>query len=186
MWKDPIDPKLGPNPQLLKTVMPPKAAAAPAVLPVEKKEGAKVVYLTVPLVEGEVLKVSLNPTCRTDILVDAALQQLSREAAKRTTAVESSISSLKAAAGDRDSNGEVGDASTPPWLQDEALLARLKEIAKALATTASVNNVELVEVSNGAKTSLGGALLAQVASEILRPSGVYGICVVDGGSSVPV
>ena len=150
--------------------MPPKTAAVPAVEPVQKKEGAKVVYITIPLIgEGEV-RLGLNPTARTDIFIDSALTQFVNEFTKRTTATEATLAAAKAlaAAAVPAGEGAVPDAAV---VEAEELLRRLQTVTKALQS-ASVNNVELLEVVNGAKVPLA-SVLSQPASEIVRPSGVY-------------
>jgi len=144
--------------------MPPKAAATPAVAPVEKKEGAKVVYITHPVVGDEVIKVALNPSCRTDIMLNNAISLLAKEFSKRAMATEATLIAAKAAA------AASGDSTSAPDGETETLVARLKEVAKSL-TASSLQSIDLVETANGSKVVFGP--MAAQASEILRPAGVY-------------
>ena len=150
--------------------MPPKAAAAPAVAPVEKKEGAKVVYITHPVVGDESIKVALNPVCRTDIFLHNAISLLAKEFSKRATATEATLVAAKAVA------AASGDSTAAPDGETETLVARLKDTAKSLSATLGLQSFDLVETANDSKVVLGP--MSAQASEILRPAGVYKLDIV--------
>jgi len=149
--------------------MPPKAAAAPAVAPVEKKEGAKVVYITHPVVGDESIKVALNPVCRTDIFLHNAISLLAKEFSKRATATEATLVAAKAVA------AASGDSTAAPDGETETLVSRLKDTAKSLSTL-GLQSIDLVETANDSKVVLGP--MSAPASEILRPAGVYKLDIV--------
>jgi hypothetical protein len=143
--------------------MPPKAAVA-AVAPVEKRDGAKVAYVLLPLLGDDSVKVFLNTSCRADIFMDNALTTVAKEVSKRIVASESALAAAKALAAAQP-DGPSHDSSL---ISD--LLTRLKECSELLAS-ASVASMDLVEVSNSAKVVFED--MAGSASEVVGPSRVY-------------
>lgn len=139
--------------------MPPKAAAPPVAAAIEKKDGAKVVYITIPLIGDESVKISLNTTCRVDILIDCAIRKLTKQFADKIATAETELATA---------NGvESPVAETVNNIQ--TLLTRLREALGRLKEC-NVSCADLIE--NGVAVNLGNSL-PLTASEILRPSGVY-------------
>ena len=141
--------------------MPPKAAVA-AVAPVEKRDGAKVAYVLLPLLGDDSVQVVLNTSCRADLFIDNALTTVAKEVSKRIVASESALAAAKALA------AAQPDGPSLDSLSD--LLTRLKECSELLAS-ASVASMDLVEVSNSAKVVFED--MAGSASEVVGPSRVY-------------
>jgi len=141
--------------------MPPKAAVA-AVAPVEKRDGAKVAYVLLPLLGDDSVQVILNTSCRVDVFIDNALTTVAKEVSKRIVASETALAAAKVLA------AAQPDGPSLDSLSD--LLTRLKECSELLAS-ASVASMDLVEVSNSAKVVFED--MAGSASEVVGPSRVY-------------
>jgi len=156
--------------------MPPKAA--PVVAAPTSKEGGKIIYITCCLLDATELKVVLNPTCRLDILLDAAKKALLKEVVSLTASVNmtlqaSTVAVAAEAGGGGDGGGEEASGSAEEVVKAKALLARLQEMQSTLQST-TVNNMELQE-SGSANILNVKENLAKPASDILRPSGVFKI-----------
>jgi len=144
--------------------MPPKVAAAVVPAAIEKKDGAKVVYITLSSAPGSDVKIMLNTSCRTDVLVDAALRAMAKEVTARVSAGDVQLVTLKGAVAE-------GAEESPELVELTATLARLRQ-ALTILNSSNVNNLDLIEVSTGTAVSTSKALSDQ-ASTILRPSGIY-------------
>jgi len=152
--------------------MPPKAAAAPAVAPIEKKAGAKVARVQILVAGEESLSVTVNLSCRVDILVDYSLTHLTKQFSARLTLEEAALASAKAiAAAQTDSAAAAPDGTVVDISAKEALVERLKTVSTTLSK-ATVTTVELIEVASSARVTTSNSF-SSPASEIIRPSGIY-------------
>ena len=150
--------------------MPPKAAAVAVPAAIERKDGAKVVYVSIC---GEQdLMVALNPVCHLDILLDAAIKALSKNLSARQQKAEVQLQAL--------AGSVAGDAESPELPAVMAARERYRTAAAVLHNSATAASVTLIDAA-GSPIVLDGIILEGLASEVLRPSGQYKLATLGDG-----
>lgn len=114
---------------------------------------------------------ALNPSCRLDILFDAAIKALIKDVSARQQKAEVQLQGLAGSVG--------GDAETTQLDAIMAARERYRAVA-AILLSATAATVTLIDAT-GSPIALDAKVLESLASEVLRPSGQYKLAaLVDG------
>lgn len=152
--------------------MPPKAVAPAAPAAIEKKEGAKVVYIVIALQNDE-LRQSVNPSCRCDIILYTVLKVVTKELVTRITAGESQLLIMRAGAAPDDADQTEVIVNTTTALQ------RMRAILQILESS-SASTLDLIDGASNTPISIAKSLELQ-GTEVLRPGGTYKLASISGG-----